>query len=50
MDAPYASARIIGERVVDLILRDKNLDMAGLQLADLVVPPIDRAVIRKPTR
>ena len=44
------SARAIEERVVDLSLKDKQLNLVGLQLADLVVAPIGRAVLGKPTR
>ena len=43
-----ASARDIDERIVDLSLKDKRLNIAGMQLADLVVSPIGRAVIGKP--
>lgn len=45
-----ATAQMIGDRIVDLNLRDKHLNIAGLQLADLVVSPIGRAVMGKPTR
>lgn len=41
---------VIDERIVDLSLKEKHLGMAGLQLADLVVSPIGRAIIGKPTR
>lgn len=44
----FASADRINERIVDLTLRDKNLNIAGLQLADLVVSPIGRQIIGKP--
>jgi len=45
----YVHGEVIDERVVDLGLKDKGLDIAGLQLADLVVSPIGRAVMGKPT-
>lgn len=40
----------LDERIIDLSLKDKSLNTAGLQLADLVVSPIGRSVIGKPTR
>lgn len=40
----------IRERIVDLQIRDKRENLAGLQLADLVVSPIGRHVIGKPDR
>lgn len=40
----------IDERIVDLALKHKSLDIVGLQLADLVISPIGRAVIGKPPR
>lgn len=40
----------IQKRLVDLSLKSKRLNMAGLQLADLVVSPIGRHVIGKPPR
>lgn len=46
----FIAARDIDERIVDLGLKDKALNIAGLQLADLVVSPIGRAVMGKPTR
>lgn len=44
-----ASPQEIDERIVDLSLKDKMLNFAGMQLADLVVSPIGRAVIGKKT-
>ena len=41
----YASARKIDNRIVGLDLRDKKPNLAGMQLADLVVTPIGRHVI-----
>jgi len=38
----------IERKVVGLNLRDKRANIAGLQLADLVVSPIGRHVIGKP--
>jgi len=46
----YAPPKDIDERIVDLSLKDKLLDIAGMQLADLVVSPIEPAVIGKKTR
>jgi hypothetical protein len=46
----FARGRIIDQRIVDLSLKDKNLNIAGLQLADLVVSPIGRKVMGKTTR
>lgn len=48
--APYATPTRIDARIVDLSLKDKRLNIAGLQLADLVVTPIGRAIMGKPTR
>lgn len=46
----FANAQAIRKRIVDLTLRDKNDNIAGLQLADLVVSPIGRHVLGKPDR
>jgi hypothetical protein len=46
----YAHSEHICERIIDLSLRDKQLNNAGLQLADLVVSPIGRHVMGKPDR
>ena len=48
--ASYVSQEAINERIVDLILKDKHLNIAGLQLADLVVSPIWRHVVGKAPR
>jgi hypothetical protein len=45
----YVSAQDIDERIVDLSLKDKKLNIAGMQLADLVVSPIGRTIIGKRT-
>lgn len=45
----YLRASVIEQRVVDVVLRDKRDNVAGLQLADLVVSPIGRFVLGKPT-
>lgn len=42
--------KTIEQRIVDLSLKDKQLNLAGLQLADLVISPIGRAVIGKEPR
>ncbi len=44
----YASARTIDGRIIDLSLKDKRVNVGGLELADLVVSPIGRAIIGKP--
>lgn len=44
------SAGEIDERIVDLGIKEKGLDIAGLELADLVVSPVGRYVAGKPTR
>jgi hypothetical protein len=40
----------IDKRIQSLVLRDKKADIAGLQLADLIVTPIGRNVLGKPTK
>ncbi len=44
------SAADLDDRIIDLSVKDKSLNLAGLQLADLVVSPIGRAALGKPTR
>lgn len=44
----YADAAKVDGRIIDLSLKDKRVNMVGLELADLVVSPIGRAVIGKP--
>lgn len=44
------SSEAIDKRIIDLSLKDKRLNIAGLQLADLVVSPIGRFVLGKSTR
>jgi hypothetical protein len=46
----YLSAARLRERVTDLHFRDKKHDIAGLQLADLIVSPIGRFVLGKTPR
>jgi hypothetical protein len=43
----YVSAKNINNRVAGLNLRPKTDNTAGLQLADLVVSPIGRHLLRK---
>ena len=43
-------ANTVSERITGLSLRAKRENIAGLQLADLVVSPIGRFVLGKPTR
>lgn len=45
----HASAREVDGRIIDLSLKDKRVNMVGLELADLVVSPVGRMVIGKPT-
>lgn len=46
----YRQAREIDERIIGLNLRSKRDNVAGLQLADLVVSPIGRHVLGKPDK
>lgn len=46
----YLKARDIEDRVLGLSLRAKKNNIAGLQLADLVVTPIGRHVMGKPDK
>lgn len=46
----FVQATEIEDRVIGLSLRSKRENLAGLQLADLVVSPIGRHVIGKPER
>jgi hypothetical protein len=46
----FVGSNVIDARIVDLSLKDKRLNIAGLQLADLVVLPIGRAILGKPTQ
>lgn len=46
----HVQANAIDERIVGLITRPKSENIAGLQLADLVVSPIGRYVLGKPTK
>jgi hypothetical protein len=45
----HVGGNVIHKRIVDLAPKDKRLNVAGLQLADLVVSPIGRAIIGKQT-
>jgi len=45
----YRRGSGVSNRIVDLGLKDKRLNIGGLQLADLVVSPIGRAVLGKQT-
>jgi hypothetical protein len=38
----YAGSTMIDERICELVVKDKRLSIAGLQLADLVIGPIAR--------
>lgn len=44
---PYKRGGEISNRIVDLSLKGKRLNIGGLQLADLVVSPIARVIIGK---
>ena len=46
----YLQAKTIAERIEVLTLRAKRDNIAGLQLADLVVSPIGRHILGKPDR
>ena len=46
----YLQAKAIEERISALNLRSKRDNIAGLQLADLVVSPIGRHILGKPDR
>lgn len=46
----YLSAADIRRRVSDLHIRDKSQNIAGLQIADLLVSPIGRHLLRKKPR
>lgn len=46
----YASPKKIDTRIIDLVLKDKRVNIAGMQLADLVVSPIGRKLLGKPTQ
>jgi hypothetical protein len=46
----YLQARDIEDRILGLNLRPKSANIAGLQLADLVVSPIGRHVLGKPEK
>lgn len=46
----YVQAKDIERRVLALNLRDKKENIAGLQLADLVVTPIGRKILGKPVK
>lgn len=45
-----ASSRRIEERIVGLDLRDKKPNLAGMQLADLVITPVGRHVLQTPEK
>lgn len=46
----YAGPKKIDTRIIDLVLKDKRVNIAGMQLADLVVSPIGRKLLGKPTQ
>ena len=46
----YSGAEMIRDRIRSLTVRDKKENIAGLQLADLVVSPIGRHVLGKPDK
>ena len=46
----YAEADVIQESIQSLELRDKKENIAGLQLADLVLSPIGRHILGKPDK
>jgi len=46
----YIQAKDLECRISDLLTRDKKKNIAGLQLADLVVSPIGRHILGKPEK
>lgn len=46
----YALSTTIDQRIIDLVLKDKRHNVDGLQLADLVVSPIGRALMKYPPK
>lgn len=46
----YASAREIDEKIIGLDLKDKKPNIAGMQLADLIITPVGRHVAKTPIR
>lgn len=46
----FASAAEIDEKIVHLTLKDKQPNIAGMQLADLIVTPVGRSVLKLPTK
>lgn len=46
----FAGHAKLDTRIIDLALKDKRLNVAGLQLADLVVSPIGRKMLGKPSQ
>ena len=46
----FASSRRIDDRIVGLDLRDKKPNLAGMQLADLVITPVGRHVLNSPEK
>lgn len=46
----FIKAKFIGERIAGLNLRSKEQNLPGLQLADLIVSPIGRHVLGKPSK
>lgn len=46
----FASSRRIEERIVGLDLRDKKPNLAAMQVADLVITPVGRHVLRTPEK
>lgn len=46
----YLQGKVIADRIIGLNLRAKQDNIAGLQLADLVVSPIGRHILGKPDK
>jgi hypothetical protein len=46
----YVNSQAIDERVIGLDLKDKKPNIAGMQLADLVITPIGRHVAGMPPK
>lgn len=48
--AGFASSQRIDARIIGLDLRDKKPNLAGMQLADLVITPVGRHVLQTPEK
>jgi hypothetical protein len=46
----FAPGKVIDDRICELVIKDKRLNIDGLQLADLVIAPIARKAMRRPVK